>query len=75
MQHDYRLIVQQVPLFASSKWKANMKAAFCCSTVTYQTITIPLRTNQGMLKYLLLRQKAHMCSYLHSPTHISVNYF
>ena len=74
MQHDFRLSVQQVPFLASSKWKAKMKVAFCCFMVTYQTIGIPLRTNKRILKYLLLRQKAHMCSYLHSPTRISVNY-
>ena len=61
-------------MFASSKSKAKMKATFCCSMVIYQTIAIPLRTNQRILKYLLLRQKAHICSYLHSPTRIYVNY-
>ena len=74
MQHNFRLSVQQVPFLASSKWKVKMKAALCCSMVTYQTIGIPLGTNKRILKYLLLRQKAHMCSYLHSSTHIFVNY-
>ena len=62
------------PVSCLSKWKVKMKVAFCCSMVTYQTIGIPLRTNKRILKYLLLRQKAHMCSYLHSPTGISENY-
>ena len=73
MSHNFRLSVQQVPFLASFKWKAKMKVAFCRSMVTCQTIGIPLRTNKRILKYLLLRQKAHMCSYLHSPTRISVN--
>ena len=74
MPHNFRLSVQHVPFLASFTWEAKMKVAFCCSMVTYQTISIPLRTNKWILKCLLLRQKAHMCSYPHSPTRISVKY-